>query len=81
KVANAAIVTTSGGGGAITADRLTDKGIPLARFQPKTAARRDVVYSPGQANNPVDLGGRREGEAVDIAAATMQAVADDETVD
>lgn len=81
KVANVAIVTTSGGGGAITADRLTDKGIPLARFQPKTAARLDVVYSPGQANNPVDLGGRREGEAVDIAGATMQAVADDETVD
>jgi acetyl-CoA synthetase (ADP-forming) len=81
KVANAAIVTTSGGGGAITADRLTDKGIPLARFQAKTAARLDEVYSPGQANNPVDLGGRKEGEAVDIAAATMSAVADDETVD
>ena len=81
RVANAAIVTTSGGGGAITADRLTDKGIPLARFLPKTAARLDEVYSPGQANNPVDLGGRREGEAVDIAAATMSAVADDETVD
>lgn len=81
RVANAAVVTTSGGGGAITADRLTDKGIPLARFQPKTAARLDEVYSPGQANNPVDLGGRKEGEAVDIATATMSAVADDEGVD
>jgi len=80
-VANAAIVTTSGGGGAITADRLTDKGIPLARFSAETAARLDEVYSPGQANNPVDLGGRKEGEAVDIAAVTMSAVADDKGVD
>ena len=37
-VRRVAIVTTSGGGGAISADRLTDAGIPLASFSPETAA-------------------------------------------
>jgi acetyl-CoA synthetase (ADP-forming) len=41
----------------------------------------EPLYMPGQAGNPVDLGGRREGEAVDIAAATLEAVAADPQVD
>lgn len=76
-----AIVTTSGGGGAIAADRLTDAGIELARFAPQTAAALDPLYMPGQAGNPVDLGGRREGEALGVAAATIAAVAADPQVD
>ncbi|RIK45292.1 MAG: hypothetical protein DCC58_06845 [Chloroflexi bacterium] len=76
-----AIITTSGGGGAIAADRLSDAGIPLAQFAPQTAAALDPLYMPGQASNPVDLGGRREGEAVSIAAATLDAIAADPQVD
>jgi acetyl-CoA synthetase (ADP-forming) len=80
-VRRVAIVTTSGGGGAIGADRLSDRGVELARFAPETVAALEPYFMPGQANNPVDLGGRREGEAVDVATASLQAIAADPGVD
>ncbi|MFN8517320.1 MAG: acetate--CoA ligase family protein [Chloroflexia bacterium] len=76
-----AVVTTSGGGGAITADRLSDAGLPLARFAPETADALNPLFMPGQAANPVDLGGRREGEAVNVATLALQVVAADPEVD
>lgn len=76
-----AVVTTSGGGGAIAADRLGDAGLPLADFAPATAAALDPLFMPGQAANPVDLGGRREGEAANVAARAIGAVAADPGVD
>ena len=72
-----AIVTTSGGGGAIAADRLADAGIELARFAPATVVALEPLFMPGQASNPIDLGGRRAGEAVNIAGAALGAIAND----
>ena len=37
----------------------------LARFSAETRQRLDAYYPPDQANNPVDLGGRRFDEAAD----------------
>lgn len=81
KVDRVAIVTTSGGGAAIAADRLTETGIGLAAFAPETRARLDVHYSTRQAGNPIDLGGRREGQASDVAFDTMMAVGQDPNTD
>ena len=81
KVNQVAIVTTSGGSGAIAADRLSDAGVALARLAPATQEGLAVHFMPGQAANPVDLGGRRAGEAVGIAAATVGLVAADPAVD
>ena len=80
-VKRVAIVTTSGGGGAIAADRLTEAGVELAEFGADTRARLEVHYAARQAGNPVDLGGRRAGEASDVAFDTMTAVARDSDTD
>jgi len=71
-VRSACIITTSGGGGAIAADRLVESGIPLTEFASTTQAALTEWYSPGQAGNPIDLGGRLPGgEAMDIADTTV----------
>jgi acyl-CoA synthetase (NDP forming) len=82
KVRSAAILTTSGGGGAIAADRLAESGIGLTQFAPQTAASLSRLFSPGQARNPIDLGGRLAGgEAVEIADETMALVGADPAED
>ena len=82
KVRSVNILTTSGGGGAIAADRLSELGIGLTRFAPETAQRLGALFSPGQALNPIDLGGRLAGgEAVEIADETMAIVGADAAED
>lgn len=56
------ILTTSGGGGAITADRLTDAGLPLTEYAPQTIAALEEFYLPANARaNPIDLGAAIQG--------------------
>jgi acetyl-CoA synthetase (ADP-forming) len=82
KVRSATIVTTSGGGGAIAADRLSEADIAMTRFAPQTECGLERLFSPGQARNPIDLGGRLAGgEAVDIADETMALVGADPAED
>jgi acetyl-CoA synthetase (ADP-forming) len=82
KVRSANILTTSGGGGAIAADRLAELGIGLTRFAPETTESLGRLFSPGQALNPIDLGGRLAGgEAVEIADETMAIVGADPAED
>ena len=82
KVRSANILTTSGGGGAIAADRLAEVGVGLTAFAPATAATLSRLFSPGQALNPIDLGGRLAGgEAVEIADETMAIVGADPAED
>lgn len=75
-----AIITTSGGGGALAADALSARGLALAEFGPTTRAKLDELYSPGQALNPIDFGGRRFEEAVTVAGVTARTAAADEGV-
>jgi acetyl-CoA synthetase (ADP-forming) len=78
RVSSAVIITTSGGGGAVAADRLAAVSVPLTRLAPATEMAFAEHYSPGQARNPIDLGGRLAGgEAIDIADTTMAIVARD----
>jgi acetyl-CoA synthetase (ADP-forming) len=82
KVRSATILTTSGGGGAIAADRLSEFGIGLTRFAKETSESLGRLFSPGQALNPIDLGGRLAGgEAVEIADETMAIVGADPAED
>src|SRR5215470_3613899 len=49
KVRSATILTTSGGGGAIAADRLVEAGIGLTRLAPQTERSLSRLFSPGHA--------------------------------
>lgn len=76
------IVTTSGGGGAITADRLTDLGIPLARFKPETTASLKSLYPDNVAGaNPIDMGAAKEGGSMLVGSDTLGAVIGDPSTD
>ena len=52
---------------------LAARGVGLARF--------DAFYSPGQAGNPIDLGGRKFDEAANVSKATAQILCDDAATD
>jgi acetyl-CoA synthetase (ADP-forming) len=62
-----AILSSSGGGAGIASDRVSELGVPLAEFAPATRAGLDELLLPPQALNPIDLGGRRKPEEVEIA--------------
>ncbi|TSH95122.1 CoA-binding protein [Verticiella sediminum] len=75
------IFTTSGGGGALAADAVSAHGLELARFTATTEAAFADWYSPGQAQNPVDVGGRKSEAKADLARATVAALLDDANTD
>jgi acetyl-CoA synthetase (ADP-forming) len=62
-----AIVSSSGGGAGIASDRVSELGMPLAEFSPTTRASLDELLLEPQALNPIDLGGRKKPEEVEIA--------------
>lgn len=79
---NVAIVTTSGGGGAITADRLTDAGIPLAQLSRQSFdALLELYPENAAATNPIDMGAATVGGSMLVGAGTMNAVAKDPNAD
>jgi acetyl-CoA synthetase (ADP-forming) len=69
------VVSTSGGCCAIAVDRLADAAIPLSRFRSATTSALAKLYPPAQADNPVDLSGRRAGEIADICEETIEILA------
>lgn len=71
---NVAVITTSGGGGAISADRLSQAGIPLSQFTPTTRETLAIHYSEGQASNPIDVGGRKHEGTDELGVVTAEAV-------
>lgn len=81
RVQRVAVLTTSGGGGALAADALSARAVELARFTPATRMRLDDFYPADQAANPVDLGGRKFDEAVNVGQATAAIVTEDEATD
>lgn len=76
-----AVLTTSGGGGALASDAITTHGLAMAQFAPATHHQLDQIYSPGQAQNPVDFGGRKFENAADIAGVTARIVTADPNTD
>ena len=62
-----AILSSSGGGCGIASDRVSELGVPLAALTADSRAQLGELLLPPQADNPVDLGGRRKPEDVEIA--------------
>jgi acetyl-CoA synthetase (ADP-forming) len=81
RVESVAVLTTSGGGGALAADAITSGGLKMAQFAPATQAALDQIYSPGQGLNPVDFGGRKFDDAVDVIKRSAEIVAADPDTD
>lgn len=71
------MVVASGGGGAVTADRFTVGGLPLAQWTEETHARLDTHFLRTHQNNPVDLGAHFGALGPHIFKHAMDAVADD----
>lgn len=80
-VRNVAVITTSGGGGAISADRLSQAGVPLSQFEPATGEALAVHYAEGQAANPIDVGGRKHDGTDELGVVTAEAVLADANTD
>ncbi len=69
------VVSPSGGAAAIVADRLSGGGLRLAGLGPGTRGALAPMFMDSQIGNPLDLGGRREGEYDDVARRTIEALA------
>lgn len=74
------ILSSSGGGAGIGVDRVTEQGLRLAKLAPATKARLLDILLPPQADNPIDLGGRRQGDTMASAAACMDTLCTDPDV-
>jgi len=61
------ILSSSGGGTGIASDRVSELGLRLAVLSPATRAELGELLLPPQADNPIDLGGRKKPEDVEIA--------------
>ncbi|MBP6622996.1 MAG: acetate--CoA ligase family protein [Alcaligenes sp.] len=77
KISNVAIVTPSGGGGALAADALAEHGVGLSTFSASTQTALAKHYPAGQADNPVDLGARLTQDSTEVAHATLDALMQD----
>lgn len=76
------IVTTSGGSGAITADRLTDAGLSLATYAPETIKALEELYPPkAAAANPIDMGAAIQGGSMVVGSGSIKALLTDPGVD
>jgi len=75
-----AVISGSGGSTGILSDRLSEAGLRLAALAPTTKAALSEVLLPPQADNPVDLGGRKLPESIEIAGTAMTALASDPDV-
>jgi acetyl-CoA synthetase (ADP-forming) len=65
-VGGVGVVSSSGGGAGIASDRLSECGLPLAKISGATIDRLQTMLLAPQAQNPIDLGGRKVPENVDI---------------
>lgn len=74
------VISSSGGSAGILVDRLTERGLRLAKLGSATRAALADILLPPQADNPIDLGGRRPPESVEIADAAMRTLAADRDV-
>jgi acetyl-CoA synthetase (ADP-forming) len=74
------MVVSSGGGGAVMADRLVAQGLPLAAWSDATHARLDAHFLPTHRNNPIDLGAHKGALGPHIFADAIAAVAEAEEV-
>ena len=73
----AVILSSSGGGCGIACDRLSELGVPLATLTTESRAQLGELLLPPQADNPVDLGGRKTPEEIEIAGDVARVLFED----
>ena len=71
------VLSPSGGGAAIAVDRVTEAGLELAALRPGTKDALLEILLPPHADNPIDLGGRRDGDPIAAADRAMSVLAAD----
>lgn len=76
-VAGVGVVSSSGGSAGIASDRLSEAGLPLAKLTRDTIDKLEVMLLTPQAQNPIDLGGRKVPESVDITTDATAALLGD----
>ncbi|WP_170235444.1 acetate--CoA ligase family protein [Verticiella sediminum] len=75
------VFSGSGGGAGIASDRVTEAGLHMAELADATRAGLGELLLPPQADNPIDLGGRKLPESVDITVPAAQLLLADPAVD
>lgn len=76
-----AIVTPSGGGGALAADALAENDIHLAVFEDSIASALSAHFPKGQANNPIDFGARTTADSYIVASEIIKLLNNDKETD
>lgn len=76
-----AVVSASGGSASIASDRLSEEGLVIAAPTRDTLDELEKLLLPGQARNPIDLGGRIVAETVEISDVTTRILMADPNVD
>lgn len=74
------IYSTSGGGAGIASDRVMEAGLELAALSPETKAQLGEILLPPQADNPIDLGGRKGADSEDITRTAADILLADKAV-
>jgi acetyl-CoA synthetase (ADP-forming) len=74
------MIVSSGGGGAVTADRMSQSGLPLAPWSEATHKRLAEHYLAAHRNNPVDLGAHIGALGPHIFKHAIEAAYEDEGV-
>jgi len=74
------VFSTSGGGAGIASDRVTETGLEMATLSPATRKKLGEILLPPQADNPIDLGGRKAPESVDITQTALNILLEDDAV-
>ena len=75
-----ALVSPSGGGCAMAADRLSESRIELARFSAGTVDSLQAMY-PAGVENPIDVGAANDGASMSFTRQTHAAVLADPAID
>jgi acyl-CoA synthetase (NDP forming) len=79
-VGGVAVVSSSGGSAGIASDRLSEEGLFLAKPERSTIDKLETMLLTPQAQNPIDLGGRKVPETVDITTDATSALLADPNV-
>lgn len=79
-VGGVGVVSSSGGGAGIASDRLSEAGLTLAKPTRATIDKLETLLLTPQAQNPIDLGGRKVPESVDITTDCTAALLADPNV-
>ena len=74
------VVCSSGGGGAVLADRMDLAGLPVASYDDVTRTRMDGDFQRAHQNNPLDLGAHKGALDFGIFERAIHAVHEDPNV-